>query len=654
MKRRKGKRIKLGDSRVLLSDILPYELPIIFSNRYFLDVIEKYKLKYSDNKLTNEKELPLILNRFLGPWHCDFTIPFQYKIRHNDLHSRELSIIHPISQLKMIDFYKRYKEIIIYFCNKSHFSIRKPTSIAKRYFYKDNLHKKIVSKEDICIEQYNQEYERLKSFFVYKKYDNIYKFYDDYLFNRCEKKYNFLLKLDISMCFNSIYTHSFSWATHGKEFCKEHLDLKDNSFPNTFDKLMQNLNYKETNGIVIGPEFSRIFAEIILQHIDLSLEYALQKENLFHKKDYEIYRYVDDYFIFYNEDKDKEKIKYHLSNILSQYKLSLNDKKMLVYNKPIITNISKAKKRIQTLLKDDINWEIEDKDNKIIRYFKANALNLISQFKTILSETSVEYKDVLNYTLALIDKKIEKLFIKLSSINLQDKDNIEEKIYKFIEHALEFTSFIYSVYPRVNTTIRFSSILKKIIYFYKRKKTNKNYKHAIFDQIYNDIILILKKNTVEKYTQIETSYLLILLKELGKSYYVSEDFLLKCFSLKKEKNKISCDYTLNYLSIVLILFYIQDKKIYNDIRNFTIGAIREKLNNTNFNFKSCEDLLILLDSISCPYIDENIKKEILVNLEYKENDINRILKYKNNWFISWGKSFNFKKALDAKRGNEVY
>ena len=38
---------------------------------------------------------------------------------------------------------------------------------------------------------------------------------------------------------------------------------------------MQRLNYNETNGIVIGPEFSRIFAEIILQRVDKEVEKAL-------------------------------------------------------------------------------------------------------------------------------------------------------------------------------------------------------------------------------------------------------------------------------------------------------------------------------------------------------------------------------------------
>ena len=72
---------------------------------------------------------------------------------------------------------------------------------------------------------------------------------------------------------------------------------------------MQQINYNETNGIIIGPEFSRIFAELILQSVDRIVEQKLvSKHNLKHKVDYEIFRYVDDYFIFFNEDSTKDKM----------------------------------------------------------------------------------------------------------------------------------------------------------------------------------------------------------------------------------------------------------------------------------------------------------------------------------------------------------
>ena len=69
---------------------------------------------------------------------------------------------------------------------------------------------------------------------------------------------------------------------------------------------MQGMNYQETNGIIIGPEFSRLFAEVILQYVDQRVEQELLlKHEYRHKVDYECYRYVDDYFFFYNNEEVK-------------------------------------------------------------------------------------------------------------------------------------------------------------------------------------------------------------------------------------------------------------------------------------------------------------------------------------------------------------
>jgi len=56
------------------------------------------------------------------------------------------------------------------------------------------------------------------------------------------------------------------------------------------------MNYNETNGIVIVPEFSRIFSEVVLQYIDKTVEANLAKNHkIYRNKNYECYRYVDDY-----------------------------------------------------------------------------------------------------------------------------------------------------------------------------------------------------------------------------------------------------------------------------------------------------------------------------------------------------------------------
>ena len=70
------KSIKYSLERVVLGDVLPYETPIIFSNRYFYDFLVKYIVKYvPDNnpKITWKKcqydevlEIPVFVGQHSG------------------------------------------------------------------------------------------------------------------------------------------------------------------------------------------------------------------------------------------------------------------------------------------------------------------------------------------------------------------------------------------------------------------------------------------------------------------------------------------------------------------------------------------------------------------------------------------------------------
>ncbi|RZK23075.1 MAG: RNA-directed DNA polymerase, partial [Flavobacterium sp.] len=309
---KKKKPIGYSKERVVLSDTLPYELPIIFSNRHFYRFLTNFGVNFiADksniqwNKAYKDQSISAVVKLLFGLEEdvlgCSIKIsdrghiriPFKYQITHKENDFRELALPHPKNQLEVISFYEEFKETILYYCNQSSFSIRKPSKIAKFVYSNDALHLRLKGKDDDAIEDNSKEYENLKTYFTYKDYSNIYKFYEDYQYHRAEKKYNQMFKFDISKCFPSIYTHSIVWALFNKEVVKDEILLSKSTFAGKFDKLMQYANFGETNGILVGPEFSRIFAELILQRIDKDIEDELRKENIIFKKDYEVYRYVD-------------------------------------------------------------------------------------------------------------------------------------------------------------------------------------------------------------------------------------------------------------------------------------------------------------------------------------------------------------------------
>lgn len=348
---RKRKKIKLNYSkeRVLFSDVLPYECPIIFSNRYLYRFLAKYLWvgkEQKDNSITwnvlkqskrlDDKDANTFAALLFGCYEKGKSIgtlqhrlnalfyPYQFDIAHKTNKNRTLSIIHPYCQWQVVEFYNQYKYSILYLCNQSKYSLRKPHKVAQYFYYRDRLHRKLLGHETDKVELFFNEYENLKTYFSYEKYSNIYKFYEDYRYQRAEKKFKRLMKFDLQSCFDSIYTHTISWTTAGGADKVKVLPGYHGSWVgDAFDNLMQSVNARETNGIVIGPEFSRIFAEIILQYIDKKVEVELEllNDKLCHKSDYECYRYVDDYFLFYNEEKDRNLFMDSLTKWLKEFKL---------------------------------------------------------------------------------------------------------------------------------------------------------------------------------------------------------------------------------------------------------------------------------------------------------------------------------------------
>lgn len=674
--------------RVVLSDVLPYELPITFSNRHFFDFLveNKIDLKGSNLSWTNSTpELKLIIKLLFGAYDNNNiqsetinslklkpkvfkTIPFGYKIAHKQKDFRELTVIHPLNQLSLIEFYDTFKELILYYCSISPFSIRRPIKTSKYTFFKDKTHFELLAHdhEHKTVEEFDKEYENLKTYFVYKEISNVYKFYESYKYQRCEKKYNKLFKFDISKCFDSIYSHSITWALLSKDLVKDNVEESNKTFGGHFDRLMQNLNYNETNGIVIGPEFSRIFAEIILQRIDIKVQQILKESTpqLIHKRDYELFRYIDDYFVFFNEDSTLETILQNFRLQLKEYKLYINNSKSILLEKPIITGITRAKFQVADLLNDKLSFRTieepdDDDDEKVTKdkqySFYVSSNKLITRFKIIIRETEIAYEDILNYTLACIDRKVQKLINNYSKI--EQKNHYEYKITQAVLEILDFSFFLYSVSPKVNTTIKLCIALSKLIKFMKIKGNfNNDNIHLVYKKIYDDVFLVLKKYKSAEHTQVETLYLLIVLKQLGREYRVDESVLCQHFGIDL-KNK-RCLNQLNYFSVVVLLFYIENKKRYYLIKSILKNYILEKYENTSFENrgKITELTLLFFDLIACPYLDRSFKNK-LFNLYGIESKMGRqrtaIINYKDNWFTKWT-NFDFSKELEAKKSKDVY
>ncbi|EEH9262121.1 RNA-directed DNA polymerase, partial [Salmonella enterica subsp. enterica serovar Muenchen] len=266
---------------------------------------------------------------------------------------RRLSLIHPRSQLNYCEFYKNYSSVITYNSSKSNYSIRYPKKVANSFFLYEKNGAERYKGEDIETTEDELMRKYSSSYFSYGGFNRIYKLFQSKSFFELEKRFSIMWMLDVSHCFDSIYTHSVSWALKNKAYIRKHV-TNSNQFGQELDTLMQRSNNNETNGIPIGSEFSRIFAELIFQRIDNNIELDLMDEHGWkNKKDYVILRYVDDFIVFCNNESNAEIISKTINVKLNEFNLQLNKNKFKKYSRPFCTSktglIIKVNELIQNL-----------------------------------------------------------------------------------------------------------------------------------------------------------------------------------------------------------------------------------------------------------------------------------------------------------------
>ncbi|MCA0018277.1 MULTISPECIES: RNA-directed DNA polymerase, partial [Mesorhizobium] len=80
--------------------------------------------------------------------------------------------------------------------------------------------------------------------------------------------YDVEVKSDVLRFYPSIYTHSVLWAAYGKERVKKNRKKYNDSLGDRIDVLLRKCNRGQSVGIPIGPDTSRIVADILSGYID--------------------------------------------------------------------------------------------------------------------------------------------------------------------------------------------------------------------------------------------------------------------------------------------------------------------------------------------------------------------------------------------------
>lgn len=552
--------------------------------------------------------------------------------------------MHPAAQIQVCNFYGKYDELIEYYATKSNHSLRYPYRKTTKFYGKSQD----GSKSTDGVESSEEERTTSSSYFKYKKYPFLYRFFESYEYHKLEKQFPSMLQVDISKCFPSIYTHSIGWAAKSKRLAKQ---KAKGSFDAEFDNLMQLTNYRETNGIIVGPEVSRIFAEIILQKIDLNIISSLEKKGVNLSKDYDFRRYVDDYFVFYRTDEVRKSFLKSLEQCLAEYKLHLNEAKTIIASRPFATDVSLAKNSLKNVVNKFystryINEGTEHESISNVERPESRANKAISEIKMALAAHKSEYSSISNYLFSAITKKTASYLSKVSKI-----ENKIESHLNWLLVDLDLLFFIHAMDIRIRPTDR----LGRFIYYVIEKTSSwpENHLEIIYKKIFDNVkqainIFINHSNDI---IGLETLNLLIILTMLPERFKLHESKLEEYFNHLTKSSETN-DFYFRWITCML---YISDQPEYDSLREKILLKAEDYLLSSEDMFISTEYFLMYFDYMACPYIDKFRRATTAFAVKKNTPHQNRFdlsaqlsTLLANDFIVSWRDPMYLKNSLEKK------
>ncbi|RDV24426.1 hypothetical protein DXV75_14520 [Alteromonas aestuariivivens] len=610
--------------RILKSETIPSDSPVIFSNNGFYNVAKLYSEDSLNSEYVKEAfEYAIRPNKDHD--YISAASPFKYSILKNETKIRGLSLLHPRSQRLYCDFFKEHSASVLYYCSRSKFSLRKPSRVASYYKPKidDNSNSLGVS-----------------SFFSIEGIDRVHKFYESKEFAILESKFNVFTTADVANCFNSIYTHTIPWATHGKSYNKKYITHKS-LFANLFDQRMQRSNNNETNGVPIGNEISRIFSEILFQKIDLNIEDKLLAIDLVWGKHYQIYRYVDDYFIFSINREMMAKCLGAVTECLHDFNFALNQSKTQTLERPFSSKIActavETKEYLGDFDKAMFDLVKEDGGDSYLLIKKVyKPLGMVNRFiakiRSICLTNEGTYKNISSLIIGSIKRKVA--LLEQGIEKSKEKPNPINNIIVLIEIAF----FFYNANPQSSTSrtlcgiiLKCSDVVEKYapddVTFFRSVVIEKI--NLIFGGITNAEI----ENNSKDFLPFEKLNILLSTHNFNFSEKFDEEHIFKLIEGK----------SLNYFDLISLLFYTKGDVEYSKLIQF-LESEALKISKRNVDIKNCsEKCHLVLDLLSCPFVSKGTKLKLLRNFPFYNamskdpiKKLKALVEFQSvTWFVDW-------------------
>ena len=599
----------------ILTDVLPVELSEQFSYYYFYEylvehtteidkIIELIKKKKNDNHIVFSESKNWV------------TAPLSYTIMKKINTTRLISLLQPLGALQLFLFISAYqKEILNILDKNSCFSIRYHKRNNDLYYKNKN---KSVSEYfyDVSGESGKEIIEQTGMYFDIGPYKSLASFTSSEEWFLLNSKYKYFIKTDYKSCFDSIYTHTFNWIV-GKDV-NDTMNFKNGSVYTAIDRILMNINAKTSNGIVVGPEFSRMVAEILLQTIDCYVYGQLLNKGFRKNENYNIYRFVDDVFIFSDSEELAKTILELYSVAARKFLLSLNESKETkktvpfvlggwltetnLFTNRVVTSLFKTKDEIQSYINECCQGGSEQIEKPYL--LKGERLSIskriiMNQFNELICNHEKDMGTIVSYFLGTILNRVSKNKKKYKIF----KNNVASKV---VYDLLELVLYAYSFFPNFNNTQRILSIISYIkdeVDIFE----NKDNLQKLFEK-YGFIFEKANLNDI-------VNLILFCCQAQIEIPYIYEEKMIDCLNEKDDP----------ILWASYLLYSRYSENYYNQIRNIIGENLVEKIDAIvdKKNIYSYREFWWILIFNKSPYITENEQDKInniLLDLQNARSD----------------------------------
>lgn len=583
-----------GVSRMLLTDTLPFELPLYYTNERLLTAVE-----------SGEKAHPLVRAVIEHPSE---TVPYTFDVGKAKSRSRKIALMHPAAQRNWLFFYEQYDSYISQLCSRSTYSLRAPSRPASRYFDTRFVDRTANRSDgpDMDAVGFKQQNSVASSYFAYTRYSHLYKFFNSAEFERLELNFGLMLQLDISKCFQSIYTHSITWAIRGKQFAKDNRHAS--YFEEKFDSLMRLSNWGETNGIVIGPEVSRIFAEVVLQAVDVRLTRLVGE-------DVEIRRYVDDYIIFGNDESVLDGVENCVREELQKFNLYLNDSKRILSHRPLLTPLTVARSEVvayvdefMEAIRSQVRVRAPRDGTASSRRNPASASETITRVRHSARRYSVGYGDLASSALAVIARHLNELADR-SSADTSDSYEVEAHIFQtLLVDALRLSEFFYLMDIRAATSNKMARIFLEVSSIAKRANLGEDLLQMQVLDVTRKALALVKKVAFADILNVVVAADIV----CQKRHKLTEEDLLRLLDVKSADDLSHCT---DYLKLIAALYFSRSRRdMLEVLANAKKAAVTLLSSFGKKVLSRASDCMLLFDYLGCPHIPEAERVDLYISI----------------------------------------